>query len=107
MLAGSQHEPKSHLISQGPNKLQMYTVKAKLSTNQHREEVNSLCTCRQEKRNETKQLCRAGQQASFTKVVPKQQGQSSRCILHSFVMSGFLSRACVKEIYWASCGHMF
>lgn len=50
MLAGSQHESKSHLISQGPNKLQMYTVKAKLSTNQHSEEVNSLCTCRRGKK---------------------------------------------------------
>lgn len=54
MLAGSQHESKSHLISQGPNKLQMYTVKAKPSTNQHREEVNSLCTCRWEKKERDK-----------------------------------------------------
>lgn len=41
MLAGSQHESKSHLASQGPNKLQMYTVKAKPSTNRSGE-VNSL-----------------------------------------------------------------
>lgn len=41
MLAGSQHESKSHLVSQEPSKLQMYTVKAKPSTNRS-EEVNSL-----------------------------------------------------------------
>lgn len=41
MLAGSQHESKSHLVSQGPNKLQMYTLKAKPSTNRSGE-VNSL-----------------------------------------------------------------
>lgn len=43
MLAGSQQESKSHLVSQGPNKLQMYTVKAKPSTNRSGE-VNRLRT---------------------------------------------------------------
>lgn len=57
MLAGSQHESKSHLISQGPNKLQMYTVKAKLSTNQRSEEVNSLCTCRRGKKEKKQSSC--------------------------------------------------
>lgn len=57
MLAGSQHESKSHLISLGPNKLQMYTVKAKLSTNQHRKKVNCLCTCRWEKKEKRQNSC--------------------------------------------------
>lgn len=50
MLAESQRESNSLLISQGPNKLQMYTVKAKLITNQHSEEVNSLCMGGKKKR---------------------------------------------------------
>lgn len=57
MLAGSQHESKSHLISLGPNKLQMYTAKAKLNTNQHSNEVNSLRTCRREKRGKRQNSC--------------------------------------------------
>lgn len=77
MLAGSQHESKSHLISQGPNKLQMHTVKAKLSTNQHSEEVNSLCTCRD------KTAVQRRTASCIYKGCGQTAGKSSRYILQS------------------------